>query len=107
MRRSQVVGGAALRVVRRRGVVALGDSGSCCRSGSGPAPRAGPDSSPGVVAALVPRSFKQLFLLAFGGGLVYRGLTGNSGLYRAAGIDTAKGALLPQVSAKIKEAAKD
>ena len=60
-----------------------------------------------VVAALVPRSFKQLFLLGFGGGLVYRGLTGNCGLYQAAGIDTAKGALLPQVGAKVKQAAKD
>ena len=44
-----------------------------------------------VVAALVPRSFKQLFLLGFGGLLAYRGLTGHSGFYASAGIDTAQG----------------
>ena len=37
-----------------------------------------------VVAALVPRSFKQLFLLGFGGALAYRGLEGEGGLRRNA-----------------------
>ncbi len=60
-----------------------------------------------VVAALVPRSFKQLFLLGFGGALAYRGLTGNCGFYQAAGIDTAKGSLLGQVSDKLKAAPQD
>ena len=60
-----------------------------------------------VVAALVPRSFKQLFLLGFGGALAYRGMTGNCGFYKAAGIDTAKGSLLGQVSDKLKAASRD
>lgn len=59
-----------------------------------------------VVAALVPRSFKQLFLLGVGGGLAYRGLTGNCGVYKAVGIDTARGSLLGQVSDKVQAAAK-
>lgn len=37
-----------------------------------------------VVAALVPRSFKQLFLLGFGGALAYRGLEGEGGFRRRA-----------------------
>ena len=37
-----------------------------------------------VVAALVPRSLKQLFLLGFGGALAYRGLEGEGGLRRNA-----------------------
>ncbi len=43
-----------------------------------------------VVVALVPRTFRQLFLLAFGGALVHRGMTGRCGVYEAAGIDTAR-----------------
>lgn len=42
-----------------------------------------------VVAALVPRSFKQLFLLGLGGGLLHRGLTGECGFYKAVGVNTA------------------
>lgn len=44
-----------------------------------------------VVAALVPRTFRQLFLLGFGGALAYRGMTGHGGFYKGAGIDTARG----------------
>ena len=60
-----------------------------------------------VVAALVPRSFRQLFLLGFGGALAYRGLTGECGLYRSVGIDTNREPLLPQVERKLKEAGQD
>ena len=41
-----------------------------------------------VVAALFPRSIKQLVMLSLGGGLLYRGMTGHCGVYEAAGIDT-------------------
>ena len=58
-----------------------------------------------VVAALVPRTLRQLVLLGFGGALAYRGLTGNCGVYQAVGIDTAKGSLLGQVGDKLKAAA--
>ena len=44
-----------------------------------------------VVAALVPRTVRQLFLLGFGGALVHRGMTGHGGFYRGEGIDTARG----------------
>ena len=54
-----------------------------------------------VVAALVPRPFRQRVLLGFGGALAYRGLTGNCGVYQAVGIDTAKGSLLAQVGDKL------
>ena len=57
-----------------------------------------------VVAALVPRTFRQACLLALGGGLAYRGLTGNCGVYKAVGIDTAHGSPLGQVGAKLKAA---
>ena len=57
-----------------------------------------------VVAALVPRTFRQLFLLTFGSALAYRGLTGNCGVYKAVGIDTAKGSLLAQVGDKLQAA---
>lgn len=60
-----------------------------------------------VVAALVPRTFRQLFLLGFGGALAYRGLTGECGLYRRAGIDTNREALLPQIGRKLEEASQD
>lgn len=60
-----------------------------------------------VVAALVPRSFKQVFLLGLGGGLVYRGLTGECGFYKAVGIDTAKGPLLGQVTDKVQATTTD
>lgn len=43
-----------------------------------------------VVAALVPRSLKQVLMLGLGGGLLYRGLTGDCGFYRALGVDTAE-----------------
>ncbi len=42
-----------------------------------------------VIAAVLPRSLKQLLLLSLGGGLLYRGMTGHCGVYRAMGIDTA------------------
>lgn len=53
-----------------------------------------------VVAALFPRSLKQLLLLGIGGGLVYRGVTGQCGVYSALGIDTARESLLKQVNEK-------
>ena len=56
-----------------------------------------------VIAALVPRSFKQLFLLGLGGGLLHRDPDGECGFYQAAGIDTAKGSLLGQVNDKVKD----
>lgn len=55
-----------------------------------------------LVAALFPRSIKQLLLLSLGGGLVYRGMTGHCGVYKAVGIDTAKEPLLPQLTAKLQ-----
>ena len=64
-----------------------------------------------VVAALFPRSLRQLLLLGIGGGLVYRGVTGQCSVYSALGIDTAKEPLLKQINEKylapaIKESAK-
>ena len=53
-----------------------------------------------LIAALFPRSLKQLLLLSLGGGLIYRGMTGHSYLYKAAGIDTAKEPLLQQINEK-------
>ena len=47
-----------------------------------------------IIAALFPRSFKQLALLALGGGLLHRGLTGHCRVYRALDIDTKKAPLL-------------
>ena len=44
-----------------------------------------------VVAALFPRSIKQLVMLSLGSGLLYRGMTGHCGVYQSMGIDTAKG----------------
>ncbi len=44
-----------------------------------------------VIAAVFPRSIKQLVLLSLGGGLLYRGMTGHCEVYRAMGIDTANG----------------
>lgn len=60
-----------------------------------------------IVAALVPRSFKQVFLLGLGGGLLHRGLTGECGFYKAVGVNTARGSLLGQVNEKLRAAAKD
>lgn len=60
-----------------------------------------------VIAALVPRSLKQLLLLGLGGGLAYRGLTGECGVYRAAGIDTTGGSRLGQANGKVPAATKD
>ncbi len=42
-----------------------------------------------VIAALFPRSIKQLVMLSLGGSLLYRGMTGHCGVYQAMGIDTA------------------
>ena len=54
-----------------------------------------------VVAALFPRSIKQLFLLGAGTGLVYRGMTSHCGLYQALGLNTDRGSLIGQVNEKI------
>ncbi len=43
-----------------------------------------------VVAALFPRSIKQLLMLGIGGGLAYRGVSGQCGVYKALGVDTTK-----------------
>ena len=43
-----------------------------------------------LVAAVFPRSIKQLLMLSLGGGLLYRGMTGHSSVYQAMGVDTAK-----------------
>lgn len=43
-----------------------------------------------VVAALFPRSIKQLLMLGIGGGLLFRGVTGHCSLYQNLGINTAK-----------------
>ncbi len=53
-----------------------------------------------LVGALFPRSIKQLLLLAVGGWLTYRGMTGRCDLYGALGIDTEKGSLLKQINDK-------
>ena len=54
-----------------------------------------------VVAALFPRSIKQLFLLGAGTSLVYRGMTSHCGVYQALGLNTDKGSLVGQVTAKV------
>lgn len=43
-----------------------------------------------LVAALFPRSLRQLLMLSLGGSLLYRGITGHCSVYQAVGIDTAK-----------------
>ena len=43
-----------------------------------------------VISALFPRSFRQLLMLGIGGGLLYRGTTGQCGVYKAMGISTAE-----------------
>ena len=43
-----------------------------------------------MIAALFPRSLKQLLLLGMGGGLVYRGVTSHCGLYQALDLNTEK-----------------
>ncbi len=43
-----------------------------------------------VIAALFPRSIRQLVMLSLGSGLLYRGVTGHCGVYQSMGIDTAK-----------------
>ena len=43
-----------------------------------------------VVAALFPRSIRQLLMLGIGGGLLYRGTTGQCGVYKALGVSTAE-----------------
>ena len=48
-----------------------------------------------LVAALFPRSLKQLLMLSLGGGLLYRGMTGHCSVYQAMGIDTTRQPLLP------------
>ena len=53
-----------------------------------------------LVAALFPRSIKQLLLVSVGGWLTYRGMTGRCNLYAALGIDTEKGSLLKQINDK-------
>ena len=53
-----------------------------------------------LVAALFPRSLKQLLLLSLGGGLLYRGLTGHCPAYKSLGVDTAKHPLLSQFNEK-------
>ena len=55
-----------------------------------------------VVAALFPRSLKQLFLLGAGSSLVYRGMTSHCAVYEALGLDTDKGSLVGQVSEKVQ-----
>ena len=49
-----------------------------------------------IIAALFPRSLKQLVMLSLGGGLLYRGMTGHCGVYQALNIDTKKTPLLPK-----------
>ena len=41
-----------------------------------------------VVAALFPRSIRQLLMLGIGGGLLYRGTTGRCEVYKALGVST-------------------
>ena len=60
-----------------------------------------------VVAALFPRSIKQLLFLGLGGGLVYRGMTSHCGLYQALDLDSAKGSLVQQVGDKYLSAGRD
>ena len=43
-----------------------------------------------VAAALFPRSIRQLLMLGIGGGLLYRGMTGQSEVYKALGVNTAE-----------------
>ncbi len=50
-----------------------------------------------LVAALFPRSLKQLLMLSLGGGLLYRGMTGHCSVYQALGVDTTKQPLLPRL----------
>jgi uncharacterized membrane protein len=57
-----------------------------------------------VVAALFPRSIKQLFLLGAGTSLVYRGMTSHCAVYEALGFDTDKGSLAGQISEKVQAA---
>ena len=57
-----------------------------------------------VVAALFPRSIKQVFLLGAGTSLVYRGMTSHCTVYEALGLDTDKGSLVGQVSEKVQAA---
>ena len=40
-----------------------------------------------VVAALFPRSIRQLLMLGIGGGLLYRGVTGRREVHRARGVE--------------------
>ena len=53
-----------------------------------------------LVAALFPRSIKQLLMLSIGGGLLYRGMTGHCPAYKALGVDTAKEPLLQTLNEK-------
>ena len=57
-----------------------------------------------VVAALFPRSLKQLFLLGAGTSLVYRGMTSHCAVYEVLGLDTDKGSLAGQISEKVQAA---
>ena len=50
-----------------------------------------------IIAALFPRSLKQLVMLSLGGGLLYRGLTGHCSVYQSLGVDTAKAPILPRL----------
>ena len=43
-----------------------------------------------VIAAVFPRSIKQLTMLSLGGGLLYRGMTGHCAVYQSMGIDTSE-----------------
>ena len=54
-----------------------------------------------VVAALFPRSIRQLLMLGIGGGLAYRGMKGRCAVYEATGINTAKAPLLRQLGDKL------
>ena len=60
-----------------------------------------------LIAALFPRSVKQLLLLGVGGGLVYRGMTSHCGVYQALGLDTEKGPLIGQATEKFLAAGRD
>ena len=51
-----------------------------------------------LVAALFPRSFKQVLLLGLGAGFIYRGQSRHCHVYSAVGVDTNKTGLIKQLS---------
>ncbi len=54
-----------------------------------------------IVAALFPRTFKQLLLLGLGASFLYRGQSRHCHMYSALGIDTNKEGLIKQVNGKL------